>query len=148
MDEPIYPYKKSLDILTFDFESIGLNGVSKKKVVYSSIEDLPDIFNLSLFEVLQDGTLNIYYESRNQDLPQIMATVVQTMNDFFAKYPSKKIAFTGSTPDRTRLYRIVINKLIQKNGHVFCIEGITNNGVFEQFQANQNYLAYVISLTK
>jgi isocitrate dehydrogenase kinase/phosphatase len=147
MNEPIYPYKKSNDVLIFDFESIGRNGISNKKIVYSTIEDLPDIFNLSLFEVLDDGTLDIYFESKNQDLPQIMATVMSTMNDFFCQYPNKKIAFTGSTINRTRLYRIVINKLSQQSESVFYIEGITENGIFERFRSNQNYIAYVISLT-
>ena len=46
MDEPIYPYKKSFDILTFEFESIGPNGISRKKIVYSSIEGSEDILSL------------------------------------------------------------------------------------------------------
>jgi hypothetical protein len=57
MDEAIYPYKKSIDILTFEFESIGQNGISKKKIVYSSLENTEDIYSLSLFEVLEDGHL-------------------------------------------------------------------------------------------
>jgi len=146
MDEPIYQYKKSLDILSFDFESIGRNGISKKKIVYSSLEEIPDLYSLSLFEVLEDGTLDVYAESKNQDLPKIMATVIRTMVDFFEKYPTKKIAFSGSTPERTRLYRIVINKLSVSARNQFKIDGIKESGDFEDFSPNQTYYAYVISL--
>ena len=64
MDEPIYPYKKSLDILTFDFESTGPNGTSKKQIVYSSLEGMKDVFALSLFEVFEDGNRDVYFESK------------------------------------------------------------------------------------
>ena len=148
MDEPIYPYKKSLDILTFDFESIGPNGLSKKKIVYSSLEDVSELYNLSLFEVLEDGTLDIYFESKNQDLPRIMATIVSTIFEFFKRYPDKKVVFTGSTPERTRLCGIVIRKLFEQTKDQFNIEGITENGKFEYFSPNQIYFAYVVSQKK
>jgi hypothetical protein len=145
MDEPIYPYRKSLDILTFDFESVGKKGISKKKIVYASLEEAPDLFNLSLFEVMPDGTLDVYFESKNQDLPRIMATIVSTLFEFFGQYPNKKVIFTGSTDERTRLYRIVIGKLYEQTKGQFLIEGIKQDGVFESFRLNQPYFAYVIS---
>ena len=148
MDEPIYPYKKSLDILTFDFESIEPNGLSKKKIVYSSLEDVSELYNLSLFEVFENDTLDIYFESKNQDLTRIMATIVSTIFEFFKRYPDKKVIFTGSTPERTRLYRIVIGKLFEQTKSQFIIEGITESGEFEDFDPNQIYFAYVVSQRK
>ena len=147
MDEPIYPYKKSFDILTFEFESIGPNGISRKKIVYSSIEGSEDILSLSLFEILEDGTLDVYFESKNKDLPRIMATVMKTVFDFFEMYPSKKVAFIGSTPKRTRLYRIFISKLFREIDSVL-VEGISESGEIVNYEPNQNYLAFVISLKK
>jgi hypothetical protein len=147
MDEPIYHYKKSYNVLTFDFESIGVNGVSRKKVIYSSLEGSDEYFSLSLFEVLDNGVLDVYFESNNGDMPKIMATIVRTMFDFFATYPTKKIAFSGSTPERTRLYRIVISKLV-KEVHSFTVEGLSINGAIVDYLPNENYLAYVISLNK
>ena len=147
MDEPIYPYKKSLDILTFDFESIGPNGVSKKQIVYSSLEETEDVFTLSLFEVFEDGNRDVYFESKNKDLATIMATVLRTMLDFFAKYPTKRIAFTGSEPKRTRLYRMVISK-ISSQLDFFKVEAVTLNGEIVDYEPNENYLAYVITLKK
>jgi hypothetical protein len=144
MDEAIYPYKKSIDILTFEFESIGQNGVSKKKIVYSSLENTEDIYSLSLFEVLEDGTLDVYIESKNQDLNKIMATVVHTILDFFKRHPTKKIAFTGSTPERTRLYRIVISKLIEEVDFL-KVEGILSDRKIVSYVPNGNYVAFIIS---
>ncbi|MEA5458239.1 hypothetical protein VB796_04285 [Arcicella sp. LKC2W] len=144
MDEPIYSYKKSYDILTFDFESIGPNGISKKQIVYSSLEETEDIFSLSLFEVFEDGH-DVYFESKNKDLTKIMATVLRTMLEFFDKYPSCKIGFTGSEPKRTRLYRTVISK-IKSQVDFLRIEAISLNGEIVDYEPNENYLAYVISL--
>jgi hypothetical protein len=145
MDEPIYPYKKSLDILTFDFESTGPNGISKKQIVYSSLEETEEMFSLSLFEVFEDGNRDVYFESKNKDLTKIMATILRTMLDFFGKYQTKSIVFTGSEPKRTRLYRMVISK-IKSQVDLFKIEAITINGEIVDYEPNENYLAYVISL--
>lgn len=145
MDEPIYPYKKSLDILTFDVESTGPNGVSKKQIAYSSLEETDDVFILSLFEIFEDGNRDVYFESKNKDLTTIMATVLRTMLDFFAKYPTKRIAFTGSEPKRTRLYRMVISK-ISSQLDFLKVEAISLNGEIVDYEPNENYLAYVISL--
>lgn len=147
MDEPIYPYKKSLDILTFDFESIGPNGISKKQIVYSSLEETDDVYTLSLFEIFEDGNRDVYFESKNKDLTKIMATILRTMLDFFKKYETKSIAFTGSDPKRTRLYRMVISK-IKSQMDIFKIEGISLNGEIVDYEPNENYLAYVVSLKK
>ena len=147
MDEPIYPYKKSLDILTFDFESIGPNGISKKQIVYSSLEETEKIFTLSLFEILENGKRDVYFESKNKDLTKIMATVLRTMLDFFEEHQDKSIAFTGSEPRRTRLYRMVISKIYAQIDFL-KIEAISMNGKIVDFEPNDNYLAYVISLKK
>jgi hypothetical protein len=147
MDEPIYPYRKSYDVLTFDFESIGINGISKKKIIYSSLEGSDEYFSLSLFEVLENGVLDVYFESKNGDMPKIMVTITRTMFDFFATYPTKKIAFSGSTPERTRLYRIVISKLI-KEVSSFTVEGLSLDGEIVEYLPNENYLAYIVSLNK
>jgi isocitrate dehydrogenase kinase/phosphatase len=145
MDEPIYPYKKSFDILTFEFESEGPNGKSKKKIVYSSLENTGDIYSLSLFEVLEDGTLDVYFESKNKDLKKIMATVLRTLMDFFNRYPNKKVAFTGSTPQRLRLYRVVISKLLEEI-NIFKVEGILEDRSIVSYMPNTHYVAYIVSL--
>ena len=131
--------------MTFDFESTGPNGISKKQIVYSSLEGMKDVFALSLFEVFEDGNRDVYFESKNKDLTMIMATVLRTMLDLFEKYPSGKIGFTGSEAKRTRLYRMVISK-INSQVDFFNIEAISLNGEIVDFEPNENYLAYVISL--
>lgn len=76
-----------------------------------------------------------------------MATVLRTMLDFFNNYPNCKIGFGGSDSKRTRLYRMVISK-IKSQVDFFEIEAISLNGEIVDFEPNENYLAYVISLKK
>lgn len=55
------------------------------------------------------------------------------------------IYITGSTPVRTRLYRIIISKELSKIEDTFRVLGLPGS-VPEVFQKNQNYQAFVISL--
>ncbi|WP_428655441.1 DUF6934 family protein [Runella sp.] len=147
MDQPVYPYKKSEDVLIFEFESYGSSRISKKKIVYSSLEESPNLYSLSLFEVLEGGQLDIYTESRNKDMIKILSTVLHTIFDFFAAYPNSKIIFTGSTQERTRLYRIVIGKLLRETTLKFAVMGLSEERGLEPFDTNGNYSGYIVSLT-
>ena len=74
-----------------------------------------------------------------------MATVIRTILVFFEKYPEKKVYIEGSTPERTRLYRIIIAKEINRIRDLFHIFGISNWKI-EIFKPNGDYKSFVISL--
>lgn len=64
---------------------------------------------------------------------------------FFERYPTKMIYFEGSTPERTRLYQIVIAREHPEIEKVFSVYGISNS-TLEPFLKNQNYSAFDIAL--
>ena len=70
-----------------------------------------------------------------------MATVIETLFVFLETHSGKTVFFQGSTPTRTRLYRIAIGRLIDE----LFVEGIIRDRA-EPFQKNTNYTAYLIRL--
>lgn len=66
--------------------------------------------------------MDYYSISDNGDREKILATVVSCLYAFFNEYPGVYVYATGSTPVRTRLYRIGISKhykLIEDDFNVF-----------------------------
>lgn len=55
-------------------------------------------------DLLPDGSINDKANSNNGDILKVMATVVDILKHFTARYPGKVIYFVGSTDERTRLY--------------------------------------------
>lgn len=74
-----------------------------------------------------------------------MATVAQTLLVFFQHYPASKVAFTGSTPARTRLYQIIMAREMPAVAADFVLSGVKDNSL-EGFRPNQEYDGFVISL--
>lgn len=75
----------------------------------------------------------------------VLATVFQTFNQFFKQYPDCQIIFMGSTPARTRLYQIAINRELKKALEMFEIKGFTGEK-FEPLTVNKSYIAFVFAL--
>ncbi len=145
MDEPIYPLKKSDDSVTFQFESIGPKGIFLKEVRFDPVEDLPDYFQLVLADIDEENNKSVLSESRNQDMNKIMATVIKCILIFLENYPSANIVFSGSTSVRTRLYKIIINKLFDSVKYRFKIYGFSEIYGLEIFDMNHHYSFFVIS---
>lgn len=145
MDHPFYDFKPNEEFLWFEFESVSSKKLVKKIVAYSTISSNPDFYSLSLVDAFSDGSYSHTSITNNDDLPMVMATVIRTILVFFEKYPEKKVYIEGSTPERTRLYRIIIAKEINKIRDLFHIFGISN-GKIEIFKPNGDYKSFVISL--
>ncbi|MBO0939040.1 hypothetical protein J2I47_20975 [Fibrella sp. HMF5335] len=145
MNHPSYAFTLSDDLLTFRFESISDQKRITKLIVYTPIPGLNGVYNLALLDFLSDGTTDDLTVSNNGDMPQILATVAQTMLQFLRQHPGATIAFAGSTPVRTRLYRVAISQNIQLIEPMLLIEGFVG-GVFEPFRPNRPYDAFFIRL--
>jgi predicted butyrate kinase (DUF1464 family) len=146
MDEPIYPLKELSDNITFQFKSTGPNGVFLKEVVFAIIDDLPNFYQLILFDVDSNDDRSVLSESKNQDMNKIMATVIRCITTFLENTPTSKVIFSGSTASRTRLYRIIIAKLFDNINANFLIEGFSETNGFEPFNMNHEYNFFVISI--
>jgi hypothetical protein len=104
------------DYQLFLFDSVGLRGHIEKAVIYSKLQGLNDVYNLTLgtIKINKDGQRHIDSEevSNNGDRDKILATVALSAFSFMDKYPDRKIYVRGADPVRTRLYQIAINKCL------------------------------------
>lgn len=81
--------------------------------------------------------------SNNNDMEKVLSTVIQTLPVFFTEFKGSQIFFSGSTPVRTRLYRIVITKYYHEFERDYSIFGFLNQKA-EPFQKGKNYEAFLI----
>jgi hypothetical protein len=123
---------------------IGKLSIIKKIVVLTQFENNTELYNLALADVMPNGTFSDTTQPRNQDTEKVIATVLQIIFQFFTKFPDKLIYFEGNSPERTRLYRIVISKEISKIQDYLKVYGVVN-GQLEEYKRNKYYEAYVIS---
>jgi hypothetical protein len=144
MTVPPYPFLVSENQLTFAFESVSPERVIIKQVLYDQINDI--YYNLALVDVMPDGRLADDVVSDNQDLPKVIATVLQTMFVFFDEYPDKLIYFQGSDAVRTRFYRIIIDRELNKVRELFLIYGRKPDNSLEEFISNSVYVGFVFAL--
>ena len=145
MRQKYYKYIIGEDCLWFEFDSVSEQKTVKKVVAYTPFQDNPELYNLALADAFPDGSFSDKSVTNNDDMEKVMATVVQTLLHFFEKYPTKMIYVEGSTVERTRLYRIIISRELTEIEEIFTIYGILRSKA-EQFQKNQHYDAFVISL--
>jgi hypothetical protein len=145
MDRPFYEFTILEDAYRYEFTSIGEKEI-RKVIVYQQT-DLPDFFSLTLADVLPDGSLDVFVESKNGNMEKILATVIQTILAFLFHNPEAKIAFSGSTAHRTRLYSIILTKEVEKVAHILTILGLSEKGLVP-FERNEKYDGFVIFTRK
>lgn len=152
-----YKTESTVDSLIYIFESVG-ERVIQKVVVYSKIENPKTVgleentivFNLAFGDWdLETDELNDQVESKNKDTEKVLATVADTVFEFWEEYPDTNIFFRGSQPfgekaRRTRLYQMKINRYFADIINIVNIKGFENDN-WEVFSANKNYLAFLIS---
>lgn len=152
-----YKTESTVDSLIYTFESVG-ERVIQKVVVYSKIknpktvglEENTIVFNLAFGDWdLETDELNDQVESKNKDTEKVLATVADTVFEFWEEYPDTNIFFRGSQPfgekaRRTRLYQMKINRYFADIINTVNIKGFENDN-WEVFSANKNYLAFLIS---
>ncbi len=90
-----------------------------------------------------DEELSDTVVSNNHDLKTVLSTVVQIMLDFFSANPTVALSIEGSTPSRTRLYRIVIATYFDELSLAFQIDGVFGT-VGEPFKPDKLYNRFLI----
>lgn len=139
-----YPVTEK-DGIRFSFTSIGPLRTQRKVILYDQITGAVSLYNLALLDLYDDGSLDDLSVSNNQDMPRILATVIYTMHLFFEHYPTATVIFSGSTPARTRLYRVAISQNITLFDEIFFVRGVLGESV-EPYQPNKAYDAFTIRL--
>jgi hypothetical protein len=144
--EKYEPLLISGDALDFKFNSIGPKGDISIVVQFAPTND-PAIYNLAFGNQLPDGHIDDHIKNDNLDRNKILATVAAAVYEFSARYPDKSIFFTGSTPSRTRLYRMAItNNHIELNldFEIYGVNLINNIFWAEGFKKGKEYYGFVV----
>ena len=127
----------------FEFTSRGNKGLIKKRVVFEQIGK-ENIFNLAFGDV--DETTDKFDDlvvTNNGDSEKVLATVASAVYLFSKKYPDAMIYAKGSTPVRTRLYRIGISNNFEELTELFNVLGLLDMK-WCVYEKNKNYSAFLI----
>lgn len=147
MDKPTYPFRQFQKELLFEFDSVSQTRRIRKVIAYELVDEVQNIFNLALLDILDDGTVDDSVVSNNQDMETVLATVVATIPVFFDKFPEATIVFRGSTPERTRLYRIIISKYFPMVNNQYIVLGIlAQTFAAEPFEPNRPYEGFYLKM--
>lgn len=65
MDESYYPYERPITEIRYDFRSVSQEKEVRKRVIFTAL-DSPDIYNLALVDVLENGSMSDITETRNK----------------------------------------------------------------------------------
>ena len=137
-----YALKAGGNLTTFEFISEGPNG-SIPKIIQFSSSNVEELYNLA-FGDRHPGTGKIDDKavSNNYDSHRILATVVAAVYVFTKIHPDAWIYATGSTPARSRLYRMGISRYLDEGRKDFVIYGQLCNR-WETFEKSKDYEAFV-----
>lgn len=144
MNHPFYEFTILDNTLRFEFESVGQQNI--RKVIFYDKTDIPDFYNLSLGDTLSNGKVSFTNVSNNSDRDKIIATVIQTLFLFFDVHPDAYVLFSGNTPERTRLYQIIIARELTNSDKIFYFWGMDEDGKLQPFVKNKPYIGFIISL--
>lgn len=130
MSQPPYPYQQLLTS-RYTFTSVGLRSIIKM-VEFTPLH-IQDLFNLGFGDLLPNGCIDDKANSNNGDISQVLATVIDIVKKFTAIHSYAKIVFTGSTPERTIIYKRILTLYYQSFRKEFTITALvyTEKGVEE-----------------
>ena len=132
---------------TFEFVSEGPNGRIPKLVQYSET-NLKDFYNLAFGNKNPiTGELDDLAISNNGDTEKVLATVIDTLYAFCYRYPDAWVYAAGSTPARTRLYRMGLNRFYEEAVDDFVIFGQLADD-WEEFSPYADYAGFAVHLIK
>ena len=136
----------SSDFLVYEFISTGPKGSIPKVIEFTRSED-EDIFNLGFGTKKEDGDIDDLARDNNNDRNKILATIAFALRVFFDKYPNYWVYFTGSTRERTRLYRMAITNKLEELSVDFEIAGtLTEKHRYNNipFEKGVNFFGFLV----
>ncbi|WP_419541755.1 DUF6934 family protein [Pasteurella oralis] len=151
-----YPLSSSSSRLRYTFTSQNKNnGQKQEKIIeFSEIRShkfaklgLVSLFNLGFGDTPDGELIDDKSVTNNGDMETTLRTVAQAAEDFFELHRSAVIFFQGSTPSRTRLYRMMLNKYYDDISIQFDILGICDNGLKKLKKGSSvKYKAFLVKL--
>lgn len=138
-----YEITRGETAMVYEFVSQGPKGDVKKVVLYSQT-GITNLFNLGFGDRNGiTGELDDRVVTNNGDSVKVLATVASTVYLFTNLFPNALIGAAGSTPARTRLYRILISNNLETIRRDFEVYGFLE-GAWETFSADTKYLAFLL----
>ncbi|WP_143016822.1 DUF6934 family protein [Dyadobacter soli] len=151
-----YEYDQ-LDEFTYRFYSVGRNGTFEMRVRFTEMAF--NYYNLG-FGVLDPGSewLDDRVELRNGDSQIILATVASIALRFMDVHLGVGLYASGSTPSRTRLYQMGLNRVLphlteysitgliakQEGSSILPENKPEQYGEWQEFQTGISYRAFLI----
>lgn len=129
---------------TFEFMSEGKNGCIPKRITFTPTHWV-NVYNLAFGDITEEGDVDDYRISDNGDRNKILATIVKVVEIYTNKYPERWVYFTGSTDQRTRLYRIAVSLHLEELSTFFEIfAGVNGQEEFVRFSKGLDINAFVV----
>lgn len=142
MNLPKYTYRTNGNFLDYEFDSVGPKGTIRKAVRYTAID--VEIYNLGFGDLDEaSGDISDTVVTDNKDSKKVLATVASTLYDFFDAYPGVQVFVKGSTPAKTRLYRIGVSNNLREISMDFELYGLKENK-WETFRLHETYDAFLV----
>ncbi|MET4107192.1 hypothetical protein [Hymenobacter sp. UYP22] len=118
-----YQLKSEEELTRFEFISEGPNGAIRKLIEFQRTT-APDVYNLAFGDKHPEtGAIDDLAVSDNSDTSKILATVVAAVYAFLERNPTAFVYAQGSTMNRTRLYRMGINRHYDQMQRDFYLYG-------------------------
>ena len=145
MNDPKYLYKTEGKFTIYEFVSEGPKGRIRKMVEYTETAT-ENVYNLGFGDYDETTkSINDISVTNNGDSLKVLATVASTVYAFIENHPNAYILATGSTNDRTRLYRMGITNNLAEINKDFVVYGLTDEGVWQNFLVGEDYEAFLIT---
>lgn len=140
---PKYPLDAAQDFSMFRFVSNG-----KADPIYKRIQFTPTNFegivNLSFGDCsTEESEPDDEVQSRNGDMALVLATVAASVYVYAREHPKTWIFLTGSTPARTRLYRMAISNYWTDIEKDFEVMGLSEEG-WHTFVKGKSYMGFAV----
>lgn len=143
MNLPKYKLEVDTSFTFFEFVSEGRKGAIQKSIQFQPTEE-SDLYNLAFGDRdFLTSSFNDLAVSDNGDMEKVLATVVSAIFIFCANNPNASIFATGSTPSRTRLYRMGITKYYEEIVHWFDLYGQIGDD-FYPFEKHTEYIGFLV----
>ena len=141
-------YLESDKALTiFEFVSEGVNGRVELTIQYS-LTNLKNVYNLGFGAIDPDsGVIDDTVIINNGDTQKILSTVASSVYAFIDKHPGASVLAKGSTPARTRLYRMGITLNLAEIQKDFEVYGFSE-GKWHIFKVKESYEAFLVKRKK
>jgi hypothetical protein len=116
----------------------GSEGTDSEDHFYSLVGtwDGKDLYNLGFGDyATKTGKVLDLVVSNNKDQIKILATVATTVVDFMSHHPDCAIVVRGTTPARTRLYRMNISRHHNEIAKLFDLQCLTRDDRLTRFES-------------